>query len=82
MQSRPIHVHGIDLVSSEPHISTDRLEAQPFERILQPGNVLVVEPTPVTPDGLLGMFFGHTFIVTPEGKECVDAFPWELVQVR
>jgi Xaa-Pro aminopeptidase len=81
VQSRPIHVHGIDLVSSEPHISTDRLEAQPFEEVLRPGMVLVVEPTPVTADGLLGMFFGHTFIVTPEGKECVDSFPWQLAEV-
>ena len=80
VQSRPIHVHGIDLVSSEPHISTDRLEAQPFEEVLRPGMVLVVEPTPVTADGLLGMFFGHTFIVTPEGRECVDAYPWQLLQ--
>jgi methionyl aminopeptidase len=82
VQSRPIHVHGIDLVSSEPHINTDRIEAQPFEQVLRPGNVLVVEPTPITADGTLGMFFGHTFIVTADGKECVDAFPWELVEVK
>jgi len=81
VQSRPIHVHGIDLVSSEPHIFTDRVDAQPYEQVLQPGNVLVVEPTPITADGTLGMFFGHTFIVTADGKECVDQFPWELIEL-
>jgi hypothetical protein len=27
------------------------------------------------------MFFGHTFIVTPDGHECVDAYPWEMLEV-
>jgi ectoine hydrolase len=80
-QSRPIHVHGIDLISSEPHIYTDRVDGEPFEQNLRPGMVLVVEPTPITADGMLGMFFGHTFIVTPEGNECVDEYPWEMLEV-
>jgi Xaa-Pro aminopeptidase len=81
-QSRPILVHGIDLISAEPHVFTDSAdEHESIDTVLKPGMVLVVEPTPVTADGLLGTFFGHTFIVTPEGRECVDAFPWELVRV-
>lgn len=78
-QSRPIHVHGIDLVSSAPHIFTERVAAEPFEQVMRPGMVLVVEPNPVTADGMLGMFLGHTFIVTDGGRECVDAFPLELI---
>ncbi len=74
-QSRPILVHGIDMTSSEPHIFVDHVED---DIALQPGMTLVVEPNPVTADGSLGMFFGHTFIVTPEGHECVDQLPWEL----
>jgi ectoine hydrolase len=80
-QSRPIHIHGIDFVSSEPHIWTDRVEGEPFEQTLQPGMVLVVEPNAVSADGRLGMFFGHTFIVTDDRAECVDRFPWELTVV-
>jgi Xaa-Pro aminopeptidase len=80
-QSRPIHVHGIDLVSSEPHVWTDRVDGEEFDQVLRPGMVLVVEPTPITADGTLGMFFGHTFIVTAEGRECVDAYPWEMLEV-
>lgn len=82
VQSRPIHAHGIDLITASPHVFTDHVDAQPFEQVMQPGMVLVIEPNPITADGLLGMFFGHTFIVTPEGRECVDRFPWELVVVR
>ena len=78
VQSRPIHVHGIDLISSGPHVFTDHIDVEPFSEVLRPGMVLVVEPNPVTADGTLGMFFGHTFIVTPAGRECVTPFPWKL----
>lgn len=80
-QSRPIHVHGIDLISSEPHIFTDRVDGEEFDQVLRPGMVLVVEPTPITADGTLGMFFGHTFAVTETGRECLDEFPWQLTVV-
>jgi Xaa-Pro aminopeptidase len=80
-QSRPIHLHGIDLVTSSPHVFTDRIEIEAHDEILQPGMVLVVEPTPITADGTLGMFFGHTFLVTTTGRECLDEFPWQLTVV-
>ena len=81
-QSRPIHLHGIDLVSSAPHVFTDRVDTEgSFDEVLQPGMVLVVEPTPITADGTLGMFFGHTFAITDTGRECLDQFPWQLTVV-
>jgi Xaa-Pro aminopeptidase len=79
VQSRPVQVHGIDLVTDGPHVFADRVEAEPFEQILKPGMVIMAEPNPITPDGQLGIFIGHTFIVTEEGRECIDRFPWELV---
>jgi Xaa-Pro dipeptidase len=78
VQSRPIHVHGIDFVTDGPHVFTEKVEAAPFERILKPGMVIMAEPNPITEDGQLGIFIGHTFIVTESGRECVDSFPWEL----
>lgn len=81
-QSRPIHVHGIDFVSSLPHVFADHVQAEDFEKELQPGMVLVIEPNAVTADGQLGMFFGHTFIITDGDPECVDHSPWELTIVR
>ena len=80
-QSRPIHVHGIDLITDGPHVFQDHVEAEPFEQVLKPGMVIMAEPNPVTPDGTFGIFLGHTFIVTEDGHECVDDFPWELASV-
>jgi len=81
VQSRPIHIHGIDFVSSEPHIFTDHIQAEEYEQVLQPGMVLVIEPNAVTADGQFGIFFGHTFIITEGEPECVDGYPWELTVV-
>jgi Xaa-Pro dipeptidase len=80
-QSRPIHVHGIDLITDGPHVFSDHVDAEPFEQILKPGMVIMAEPNPITPDGNFGIFLGHTFIVNHEGAECIDDFPWELVSV-
>jgi Xaa-Pro dipeptidase len=79
VQSRPIHAHGIDFVSDGPHVFAERVVAEPFEQVMRPGMVVMAEPNPITADGTLGMFVGHTFIVTEDGRECVDEFPLELV---
>jgi Xaa-Pro dipeptidase len=81
VQSRPIHAHGIDLVTDGPHVFTDGVHGEAFERIFRPGMVFMAEPNPITADGNFGIFLGHTFIVTETGNECVDAYPWELVVV-
>jgi hypothetical protein len=39
----------------------------------------MAEPTPITADGMFGMFLGHTFVVTASGYECCDDLPWELL---
>src|SRR3970282_2151318 len=51
-QSRPIHVHGIDFVSSEPHIFTDHIQAEEYEQVLQPGMSLVIQANAVTATGV------------------------------
>ncbi len=78
VQSRPIHCHGIDFVSDAPHVYQDHISVEPFEEIMKPGMVIMAEPNPITADGMLGMFVGHTFIVTESGYECVDDWPLEL----
>jgi Xaa-Pro dipeptidase len=80
-QSRPIHCHGIDLVTDGPHVFADHIDVEPFEAVLKPGMVVMAEPNPVTSDGMFGIFLGHTFIVTESGRECIEEFPWELVSV-
>ena len=46
--------------------------------MFKPGMVIMAEPNPITPDGLFGIFLGHTFIVTESGHEVVDDFPLEI----
>ncbi len=81
VQSRPIHAHGIDLVTDGPHVFTDGVHGEAFEQVFRPGMVFMAEPNPIAADGNFGIFLGHTFIVTEAGHECVDAFPWELAVV-
>lgn len=80
-QSRPIVTHGIDFVSDGPHAFIEGAKTHGYDEILRPGMVLMPEPNPISADGRLGMFVGHTFIVTETGRECVDDWPLELTVV-
>src|SRR4051794_7640367 len=44
VQSRPIHAHGIDLITDGPHVFTDGVHAEPFEQEFKPGMVFMAEP--------------------------------------
>ena len=77
-QSRPTQCHGIDLVTDGPHVVAEHVSAEKFEEVLKAGMVIMAEPNPITPDGLFGIFLGHTFIVTETGHEVVDDFPLEI----
>jgi Xaa-Pro aminopeptidase len=81
VQSRPIVTHGIDFVSDGPHVYIEKTQVHDYDAILKPGMVLMPEPNPITADGRLGMFVGHTVIVTEDGHECVDDWPLDLVVV-
>jgi len=81
VQSRPIHAHGIDIITDGPHVFCEHVDAEPFERTFKPGMVFMAEPNPITADGNFGIFLGHTFIVSPAGHEIVDNWPLELVVV-
>lgn len=80
-QSRPIVTHGIDFVSDGPHAFIEGAKTHDYDEFLKPGMVLMPEPNPIQADGLFGMFVGHTFIVTDDGRECVDDWPIELTVV-
>jgi Xaa-Pro aminopeptidase len=81
-QSRPTQCHGIDLVTDGPHVVAEHVSAEKFEEILKAGMVIMAEPNPITPDGLFGIFLGHTFIVTESGHEVVDDFPLEIAVAK
>jgi Xaa-Pro dipeptidase len=81
VQSRPIHAHGIDIITDGPHVFCEHIDAEPFERTFKPGMVFMAEPNPITADGNFGIFLGHTFIVTGTGHDLVDNWPLELTVV-
>ena len=74
-QSRPILLHGIDLVTAAPHVFVEEAE----DGVMRPGQVVMLEPNPIDADGNLGMFLGHTFIVTEDGHEDITDRPVEMV---
>ncbi|MFQ5860390.1 MAG: M24 family metallopeptidase [Dehalococcoidia bacterium] len=79
-QSRPLILHGLDLVSHRPHVLVNGVRADEADLVMKPGMTLMLEPNAISADGLLGMFFGHTFIITEEGNERVDTrVPLELL---
>jgi len=79
VQSRSLILHGIDLVSNSPHVTTDHVGAFPYEEEMKPGAVYMLEPCPITADGRLGMFYGHTYIMTEDGPNRVTDCPHELL---
>src|SRR5438105_3510844 len=36
VQSRPIHAHGIDLITDGPHVFTDGVHGEKFEQVFRP----------------------------------------------
>ncbi len=79
-QSRPIILHGIDLTSHQPDVRIDGVHAAPEDRVIRPGQVLMLEPNPITPDGMLGLFYGHTYLITETGHEMVtQGVPHDLL---
>ena len=68
-QSRPLVLHGVDLVTHPPEVGTDGVHGDPEDMVMRPGMTVMLEPDAITPDGLLGLFFGHTFIITETGHE-------------
>ena len=82
-QSRPTILHSLDLVSHAPDVSVEAVHADPEDRIIRPGMTLMLEPNPITPDGLLGLFLGHTFIITDSGHERLGSqVPLDLLVAR
>ena len=79
--SRSLYLHCIDFVSHPPHVLWDHVVANDDELDLVPRIVAMLEPTVITPDGLLGIFFGRTYVLTDGGHEQVTKFPHELVVV-
>ncbi len=74
-QSRPLIMHGLDVVTSLPFVRVDEVEAEDYETTIRPRMCYMLEPNPITPDGRLGIFYGNTLIITDRGHEFATNYP-------
>jgi Xaa-Pro aminopeptidase len=81
-QTRPTHLHGMDLVTHAPHVTAEPPDDHEAGLELKPGMEMMLEPNPITLDGKLGLFFGHTVLINATGHERVtNELPLEMIVV-
>lgn len=80
-QSRPIVMHGIDLITSVPFVHVDRVRAEPYEMTMQPGTTYNIEITPVDSGGVFGIFYSRSFAITEEGAHELTPYPVDEILV-
>lgn len=78
---RPLLLHTMDRVTHQPHVYWNSVGADEADQTIVPGVAAMLEPTIITPDGRLGIFFGRSFLITENGHEQVTRFPHELIVV-
>jgi Xaa-Pro aminopeptidase len=74
-------VHGWDNKPDRPWVGLPG-EEQHFPitpHVFRAGQLIMVEPNPVSPDLKEGIFFGNLQVVTEHGCECLQTFPNEFV---
>lgn len=80
-QSRPIIMHGLDLITAAPYIAVDEVRADPSDMIMQPGNTFAIEITPVNADGTSGIFFARSHAITETGVLDLTPYPVDEILV-
>ena len=80
-QSRPIVMHGHDLITSLPFIMLDEVKGEPYDMVMQPGMAYGIEITPVSADGTFGIFFSRSFAITDGGVQALTPYPADEIIV-
>ncbi|MBI4206155.1 MAG: aminopeptidase P family protein [Betaproteobacteria bacterium] len=80
-QSRPILMHGHDLITSLPFISVDEVKGEPYDMIMRPGMAYGIEITPVNADGTFGIFFSRSYAITESGVQALTPYPVDEIIV-
>lgn len=78
-QSRPTIMHGLDLITSVPFVRADRVRAEPYETTMQPGMTYNIEITPVDSEGIYGIFYSRSFVITDDGHR--DLTPYDVDEI-
>jgi Xaa-Pro aminopeptidase len=68
-QSRPMTLHGIDLITAGPKVMVRGVVAHEYDSHLIDGMVVNVEATPITADGVWGSFLSRTYAIAGDGVE-------------
>jgi Xaa-Pro aminopeptidase len=77
-QSAPLLLHGLDIMAASPWVYAHDLAAEPYEKELKPGMILVLKPNPITADGKWGMCASRTYGIVPDGSLRLTEYPLEL----
>jgi hypothetical protein len=68
-QSRPMTLHGIDLITAGPKVMVHGVVAHDYDSHLVDGMVVNVEATPIAADGVWGSFLSRTYAISKDGIE-------------
>lgn len=68
-QSRPMTLHGIDMITSGPKVMVHGVAATGYDSTLVEGMVVNVEATPIAADGSWGSFLSRTYVMAADGVE-------------
>ena len=74
-QSRPMVLHGIDMITAGPKVMVHGVNAKDYEQELLPGMVVNVEATPISADGSFGSFLSRSYVITETGAENLTPYP-------
>ncbi len=80
-QSRPIMMHGLDLITAAPYIAVDEVRGDPNDMTMQPGMAYAIEITPVNADGTFGIFFSRSHVITESGVLELTPYPVDEILV-
>ena len=80
-QSRPIVMHGLDLITSLPFVSVDEVRGEPFDMTMRPGMTYSIEITPVDAEGTFGIFLSRSYAITESGVREFTPFPLDEIIV-
>lgn len=77
-QSRPMTLHGIDLITAGPKVMVHGVAAHEYDSRLIDGMVVNVEAAPITADGVWGSFLSRTYAICEDGVEDLTPTPYPL----
>lgn len=80
-QSRPMTLHGIDMITAGPKVMVDGVAAKEYDDTLVEGMVVNVEATPIHADGVWGSFLSRTYAIGADGVEDLTPTIYPLDQL-